>query len=138
MSSCCSKYTITITIDQLEQYSRRTSVRISGVNESELGENLTTVVTDMRANINPDMPRLTMADMNRVHRVGQKKRQDPHTARATTTSQAHTGAIQRLQWQAEYNAFKKANSGNNATRIHSRGLNPISGYIAVQSTSGKA
>ena len=81
MSSCCSKYTITITIDQLEQYSRRTSVRISGVNESELGEDLTTVVTDMLANINPDMPRLTMADLNRVHRVGQKKRQDPHTER---------------------------------------------------------
>ena len=63
-------------VDQLEQYSRRTGVRISGVQESELGE--------------------------------------------------------------EYNAFKKANSGNNATRIHSRGLNPISSYTAVQSTSSQA
>ena len=42
-------------IDQLEQYSRRTSVRISGVKEWELGEDLITVVTDILANINPDI-----------------------------------------------------------------------------------
>ncbi len=56
-------------IDQLEQYSRRTSVRISGVKESELGEDLTTVVTDILANIKPDMPRLTLADVNRAQRL---------------------------------------------------------------------
>ena len=59
-----------VCIDQLEQYSRRTSVRISGVKESELGEDLTTVVTDILANINPDITRVTMADVNRAHRVG--------------------------------------------------------------------
>ena len=42
-------------IDQLEQYSRRTSVRISGVKESELGDDLITMVTDILANINPDI-----------------------------------------------------------------------------------
>ena len=68
-------------IDQLEQYSRRTSVRISGVKESELGEDLTTVVTDILANIKPDMPRLTLADVNRAQRVGQKKTQYQHTER---------------------------------------------------------
>ena len=36
-------------IDKLEQYSRRTSVRISGVKESELGEDVTSVVTDTPA-----------------------------------------------------------------------------------------
>ena len=69
-------------VDQLEQYSRRTSVRISGVQESELGEDLTTVVTDILANSMPDMPRLTMGDVNRAHRVGQRKRQDQHTQRS--------------------------------------------------------
>ena len=68
-------------IDQLEQYSRRMSVQISGVKESELGEDLTTVVTDILVNINPGMPRLTTADENRAHRVGQQKSQDPHTER---------------------------------------------------------
>ena len=85
-----------VCIDQLEQYSRRTSVRISGVKESELGEDLTTVVTDILANINPDITRVTIADVNRAHRVGQRKRQD-RADRATTTSQAHTGAIQDEQ-----------------------------------------
>ena len=67
-------------VDQLEQFSRRTSVRIRGVQESELGEDLTTVVTDILANSMPDMPRLTMGDVNRAHRVGQRKRQDqPHS-----------------------------------------------------------
>ena len=46
------------------------------VQESELGEDLTTVVTDILANSMPDMPRLTMGDVNGTHRVGQRKRQD--------------------------------------------------------------
>ena len=65
-------------IDQLEQYSRRTSVRISGVKEPDVGEDLTVVITNILGNNNPDMPRFTMTDVNRAHRVGQRKRQDSH------------------------------------------------------------
>ena len=53
-------------IDQLEQYSRRTSVRINGVKESELGEDVTTVYR--RSCQYQPRHALTMADVNRAHR----------------------------------------------------------------------
>lgn len=56
-------------LDGLEQYSRRNSVRISGVKE----EPEEVIVTKTLALINDaltDEPQLTMADIDRVHRVG--------------------------------------------------------------------
>ena len=55
-------------VDQQEQYSRRTSIRVSGIKEpvglqgegvSKIGENA-------------DLPSLTLADVNVAHRVGQR------------------------------------------------------------------
>ena len=94
------------------------------------------MVTDILANSMPDMARLTMGDVNRAHRVGQRKRQDQHTQRPKHPRQI---LVQFKDYNGKLNImFKKANSGNNATRIHSLGLNPISSYTAVQSTLSQA
>ena len=56
-------------IEHLEQY----SIRVSGIKESELGEDLTNVVirvaVSILATINPEMPQLTMADVNGAHHI---------------------------------------------------------------------
>ena len=56
-------------LDDLEQYSRRNSVRISGITENEKGEdienNITSVLDDMKMST-----KITLKDINRVHRIG--------------------------------------------------------------------
>ena len=56
-------------LDDLEQYSRRNSVRIGGITENEKGEDIeniiTTVLDDMKMN-----NKITLKDINRVHRIG--------------------------------------------------------------------
>ena len=55
-------------IDDLEQYSRRSCVRISGVSDTD-GENVTGIVMDLANRIHADV---TPRDIDRSHRVGSK------------------------------------------------------------------
>ena len=55
-------------IDDLEQYSRRSCVRVSGVSETD-GENVTAIVMDLANRIHADV---TPRDIDRSHRVGSK------------------------------------------------------------------
>ena len=76
-------------VDQLEQYSRRTSVRISGVQESEWGEDLTTVVTDILANTEYYARHASANNGRRKPRPSRRTKEASRSAhRATKTSQA--------------------------------------------------
>ena len=54
-------------LDNLEQYSRRSSVRVSGIKEKADGEQLDTILTDLFTDM--DVP-LTLNNVNRAHRIG--------------------------------------------------------------------
>ena len=54
-------------LDDLEQYSRRSPVSVSGIQENGSGEQLDTVVTALFNDM--DMP-LTLNNVNRTHRIG--------------------------------------------------------------------
>ena len=58
-------------IDAQEQYSRRTSVRISGVDEASGGEDVGRIVATIPEKCNSVS--LSMANENRAHRVGQRQ-----------------------------------------------------------------
>ena len=71
-------------VDQQEQYSRRTSIRVSVIKEpvglqgegvSKIGENA-------------DLPSLTLADVNVAHRVGQRGNPNEPKTRPRTISSA--------------------------------------------------
>ena len=59
-------------IDAQEQYSRRTSVRISGVDEARGGEDVGSIVESILDKCNSAS--LSMANVNRAHRIGQSQR----------------------------------------------------------------
>ena len=54
-------------LDNLEQYSRRSSVRVSGIKEQTDGEQLETILTNLFTDM--DVP-LTLNNINRAHRIG--------------------------------------------------------------------
>ena len=58
-------------IDAQEQYSRRTSVRISGVDEASGGEDVGRIVSTIIEKC--DSASLSMANVNRAHRVGPRQ-----------------------------------------------------------------
>ena len=57
-------------VDKLEQYSRRTSIRISGINENPVGENIETIVKTILVNMDVQ-DKINMQNNDRVHRIGQ-------------------------------------------------------------------
>ena len=57
-------------VDNLEQYSRRSSVRITGIVEHKDGEQIDKIITDLFNDM--DMP-LKMDHINRAHRIGPRK-----------------------------------------------------------------
>ena len=61
-------------VDQQEQYSRRTSIRVSGIKEPVglQGEDVSNIVETIFGKLNADLPPLTLADVNVAHRVGQR------------------------------------------------------------------
>ena len=59
-------------VDKLEQYSRRTSIRISGINENPVGENIKTIVKTILVNMDVQ-DKINMQNIDRVHRIGQIK-----------------------------------------------------------------
>ena len=63
-------------VDQQEQYSRRTSIRVSGIKEPVdlglQGEDVSNIVETILGKLNADLPPLTLADVNVAHRVGQR------------------------------------------------------------------
>ena len=61
-------------VDQQEQYSRRTSIRVSGIKEPVgiQGEDVSRIVETILGKLNADLPPLTLADVNVAHRVGQR------------------------------------------------------------------
>ena len=60
--------------DKLEQYSRRTSIRISGINENPVGENIETIAKKIGLLVNKDVQdKRSMHNIDRVHRIGQIK-----------------------------------------------------------------
>ena len=59
-------------VDKLEQYSRRTSIRISGINENPGGENIETIVKTILVNMDVQ-DKINMQNIDRVHRIGQIK-----------------------------------------------------------------
>ena len=66
-----SVYRMERQIDAQEQYSRRTSVRISGVDEASGGEDVGRIVSTIIEKC--DSASLSMANVNRAHRVGQRQ-----------------------------------------------------------------
>ena len=54
-------------LDNLEQYSRLSSVRVSGIKEKTDGEQLETILTDLFTDM--DVP-LRLNNVNRAHRIG--------------------------------------------------------------------
>ena len=61
-------------VDQQEQYSRRTSIRVSGIKEPVgiQGEDVSRIVETILGKLNADLLPLTLADVNVAHRVGQR------------------------------------------------------------------
>ncbi|MEW8187067.1 MAG: hypothetical protein AB2794_18935 [Candidatus Thiodiazotropha endolucinida] len=60
-------------IDDLEQYSRRACLRISGINEEE-GENTDDIVLNLATRVSADV---RLEDLDRSHRVGRPRPADP-------------------------------------------------------------
>ena len=60
-------------VDKLEQYSRRISIRISGINENPNGEDIETIVKTILVNMDVH-DKINMHNIDRVHRTGQIKR----------------------------------------------------------------
>ena len=54
-------------LDNLEQYSRRSSVRVSGIKEKADGEQLDTILADLFTDMDVH---LTLNNVNRAHRIG--------------------------------------------------------------------
>ena len=54
-------------LDNLEQYSRRSSVRVSGIKEKADGEQLDTILTDLFTDMDVH---LTLNNISRAHRIG--------------------------------------------------------------------
>ena len=59
-------------VDKLEKYSRRTSIRISGINENPGGENIETIMKTILVNMDVQ-DKINMQNIDRVHRIGQIK-----------------------------------------------------------------
>ena len=59
-------------VDKLKQFSRRTSIRISGINENPVGENIETIVKRILVNMDVQ-DKINMQNIDRVHRIGQIK-----------------------------------------------------------------
>ena len=60
-------------VDKLEQYSRRISIRISGINENPNGEDIETIVKTILVNMDVH-DKINMHNIDRVHRIRQIKR----------------------------------------------------------------
>ena len=61
-------------LDELEQYSRRSPVRVSGIHEKARGDQLDTIVTTLFNDM--DVP-LTLNNVNRTHRIDHKQKSLP-------------------------------------------------------------
>ena len=75
---------LTTEVDRLEQYTRRNSIRISGIPEPK-EDNPTAKVLDLMNNSLKLTPPLTLAEVDRIHRVGIPKSQRNGPAASTRT-----------------------------------------------------
>ena len=66
-------------LDAQQQYSRRTSIRISGIRETEAGENIENIVATVFDKMSTPEYTFEMTDVNRVRRVG-SRRTDPNAS----------------------------------------------------------
>ena len=55
-------------MDNLEQYSRRTSIRITGLEENKNGEHLEKITTNLIVDMNLQ-DHITLDNINRLHRI---------------------------------------------------------------------
>ena len=110
---------------RLEQYTRRNSVRISGIPE-ELSENTDGIVLKLAEKL--DVP-ITSADIDRCHRVGKP---DNRGRTAATTKMRHRDINVKF---ATYNARHRLYSMRKELRntdIHQRGLDHLSFKAALR------
>lgn len=67
-------YEVEMKADANEQYSRRNSIRITGIPELEEGEDTDTLVTELFNTAMKIAPPLSISEIDRSHRVGKKQR----------------------------------------------------------------
>ena len=85
-------------LDAQQQYSRRTSIRISGIRETDAGEDIDNIVATVFDKMSTSEYTFDMNDVNRVHRVGSK--------RADTNTSPRQIIVQFKTYAPKYNVIR--------------------------------